>query len=557
MKLLRNFSNNELCAFQKGQNIMTNILIEFDKICRDNDLEYWCVGGTLIGAVRHKGWIPYDGDIDVAMLESDYKKLQKIIQKNLSKDYWFQDQSTDKYYKSDVGKIRYLYAQYDDYKSQDWHNGIQLDIFVFTEISESNILKTNRNHGFYFGEKIKKQMIFPLKELVFENTKVYVPNNYEQYLINAWGGCPPPMLSDNRQGPHEGRISFTIPDWMTLKYSNLYKNKRLTLFSDGIFDLFHSGHLKHLKKIKDYFKTEVHIIVGIINDNISLSYKRKPIFSENQRKNILEACVYVDEVIIMDNLFITEEFMYLNGIDYVFHAFSDDNDADKQSSFYQIPVKQNKFIKLDYNHGISTSQILNNINLNWDDIWVNKGNIDTEDLYLLNGWEETYFNPKEFINSVNDILSIDGTDNIIEIGCGSGLLSQYFNKDTYIGIDKSLSLVNKNVKILNSTVINFSSTDIIFKNNHFDYCICNGMLEYLNNENELDKTMNNIERITKKGIYIGSIRYKTREHKEKKHKYDGIYTHFIIPKKYFEKRNYTIINNKYSDERYDAYKLLI
>ena len=67
----------------------------------------------------------------------------------------------------------------------------------------------------------------------------------------------------------------------------------------------------------------------------------------------------------------------------------------------------------------------------------------------------------------------------------------------------------------------------------------------------------NIERITKKGIYIGSIRYKTREHKEKKHKYDGIYTHFIIPKKYFEKRNYTIINNKYSDERYDAYKLLI
>ena len=43
-----------------------------DKLCRENNLKYWCQGGTLIGAVRHKGWIPFDGDIDISMLEEDY-----------------------------------------------------------------------------------------------------------------------------------------------------------------------------------------------------------------------------------------------------------------------------------------------------------------------------------------------------------------------------------------------------------------------------------------------------------------------------------------------------
>ena len=80
------------------------------------------------------------------------------------------------------------------------------------------------------------------------------------------------------------------------------------------------------------------------------------------------------------------------------------------------------------------------------------------------------------------------------------------------------------------------------------------MLEYLKDD-ELDKTINNMERITTKGIYIGSIRDKTRKVKEKKHIYNGTFTHLIIPKKYFIDRNYTIIESKYSDERYDAYKL--
>ena len=49
-------------------------------------------------------------------------------------------------------------------------------------------------------------------------------------------------------------------------------SSKITIFSDGIFDLFHKGHLKYLKKIKEYFNEQVYLIVGVINDELSKSY---------------------------------------------------------------------------------------------------------------------------------------------------------------------------------------------------------------------------------------------------------------------------------------------
>ena len=66
--------------------------------------------------------------------------------------------------------------------------------------------------------------IFPLKELPFEDLTVYVPNTYKQYSKDAWGGYPPPILPKSKQYPHEGRITFGVPQWMKDKYPQLYKN---------------------------------------------------------------------------------------------------------------------------------------------------------------------------------------------------------------------------------------------------------------------------------------------------------------------------------------------
>ena len=65
------------------------ILLEFDKLCRQNGLRYSLAGGTLLGAVRHKGFIPWDDDIDVCMPRPDYERLKELVKKNaLSERYY-------------------------------------------------------------------------------------------------------------------------------------------------------------------------------------------------------------------------------------------------------------------------------------------------------------------------------------------------------------------------------------------------------------------------------------------------------------------------------------
>ena len=122
---------------REEQQIMLSILKEFDRICRKNNLSYWLCSGTLLGAVRHKGFIPWDDDIDVSMERKDFEIFKKIALKDLRKDMLLDSHSLDEMIKYMPLKIRYKYSEYIE-KWDDKENkqkGIYIDVFPFDKFS--------------------------------------------------------------------------------------------------------------------------------------------------------------------------------------------------------------------------------------------------------------------------------------------------------------------------------------------------------------------------------------------------------------------------------------
>ena len=76
-------------VLQKLRKINLEMLQEIDRICRKNNIKYSLCSGTLIGAVRHGGFIPWDNDADVNMLREEYEKFFEACKKDLNTEKFF------------------------------------------------------------------------------------------------------------------------------------------------------------------------------------------------------------------------------------------------------------------------------------------------------------------------------------------------------------------------------------------------------------------------------------------------------------------------------------
>ena len=84
---------------------MLEILTEFDRVCKKHNLRYVLDSGTLLGAIRHKGFIPWDDDVDVAMLREDYDKFCAIANDELGEKYYFENTNMNKHFPNIFGKL--------------------------------------------------------------------------------------------------------------------------------------------------------------------------------------------------------------------------------------------------------------------------------------------------------------------------------------------------------------------------------------------------------------------------------------------------------------------
>jgi len=118
------------------KNIELNILVEFDKFCRVNNLVYYLAGGTLLGAIRHKGFIPWDDDIDVCMPRKDYLKFVNTF------DGWNKNLEVRSNLKNNFGapfsKIVDLRTKIDaKYTNNDVDTNLWIDVFPVDGLPEN------------------------------------------------------------------------------------------------------------------------------------------------------------------------------------------------------------------------------------------------------------------------------------------------------------------------------------------------------------------------------------------------------------------------------------
>ena len=124
------------------------LLDELDRVCKLLNIKYYMVGGTLLGAVRHKGFIPWDDDIDVVMFRKDLGLLEKEGIHLFDKKYFLQTENTDKYYPLMTSKLRKnntVFLEECMSSHVKSHKGIFIDIFPLDDISDVNNEKIKRH----------------------------------------------------------------------------------------------------------------------------------------------------------------------------------------------------------------------------------------------------------------------------------------------------------------------------------------------------------------------------------------------------------------------------
>lgn len=221
--------NPEGSLLRTHQNELTELLKVFAGVCKEHGIKWWLCSGTLLGAARHKGFIPWDDDVDVAMMKKDYRKLRRVMRKRVGDKYFLHTMENDVEYKNAFGRFAYRVGErlvsFDVFPMEKSSRfASHLAKFFYCNMHHPTKYMKNRclRHGYTrlvqiinFGLLIpivrliglvnpKRQYhyilgsgfwksafyaedIFPLSTMEFEGCEFPVPGNTDAYLTKIYG----------------------------------------------------------------------------------------------------------------------------------------------------------------------------------------------------------------------------------------------------------------------------------------------------------------------------------------------------------------------------------
>ena len=187
------------------QELELKILKEIISICESHDLKYYAYAGTALGAVRHNGFIPWDDDIDIVMFREDYEKLLKILDTELSEEYYVLNFHKHEKYYLPVTQVCLKGTEFRTYTilPNSYKLGIFIDIFPLDNVPESELKRKIYFSKYIIYHHLMLNSIFNIKT----PNKI---NSYIHYVIHHILGFYP---------GHEGIVK------KFLKYLTRYNHK--------------------------------------------------------------------------------------------------------------------------------------------------------------------------------------------------------------------------------------------------------------------------------------------------------------------------------------------
>lgn len=232
------------------QNNILLILKEIDRICEENNISYFLDGGTALGAIRHKGFIPWDDDADVGMLRDQYERFKKCCMSGkLGSRFFFQDYDTEDKYCDGFARIRLndTLCVVDYHKERGYkHLGIFVDIFPFDYVNTNNIKQLKSRHKkIMFWNKLLMNKVSESKSLKTSKSKIvhFFLNFFSKKYIIKQRSKKEKMLGDkNSQFCVSTYTSYSIPKKL-FKVTDVQKTKTVPFCNIALkvvenYDLF-------------------------------------------------------------------------------------------------------------------------------------------------------------------------------------------------------------------------------------------------------------------------------------------------------------------------------